>query len=165
MTGPQSREAAVATASREEIMSALFASMVVQKTNMALMLLGKMPHPEAGETVRDIDGAKMFIDQLEMLEFKTKGNLAAREDKLLKQSLTALRMAFVEAIDAQPGGRASASPPSSGGAGTAAPDAAKTPPSGQPAGSPAAEAARKKFSQEYLSDRQHLFEPPPCPGH
>jgi len=149
MNGPQSSEGAVATASREEIMSALFASMVVQQTNMALMLLGKMAHPETGETVRDIDGAKMFIDQLEMLEFKTKGNLAAREDKLLKQSLTALRMAFVEAIDAHPRGRASASPPSSGEAGTPAADAAKTPSAGQPAASTADEESRKKFSKKY----------------
>src|SRR2546426_11284639 len=100
MNGPQSPEGAVATASREEIMSALFANMVVQQTNMALMLLGKVPHPESGQHFRDLDGAKMFIDQLEMLEVKTKGNLEKEEDALLKQSLTMLRMAFVEAVDA-----------------------------------------------------------------
>src|SRR5437870_13923500 len=88
-------------ASREEIMSALFANMVVQQTNMALMLLGKVPHPETGEQYKDLEAAKMFIDQLEMIEAKTKNNLDKREEGLLKQSLAALRMAFVEEIDAQ----------------------------------------------------------------
>ena len=41
-------------ASREEMRSALFAQLVVQQTNMALMLLGQVPHPETGETVRDL---------------------------------------------------------------------------------------------------------------
>src|SRR5947207_3432224 len=75
----------------DESLSAQFAGLVLQQTNMALMLLGKSPHPETQKTIQDIDGAKMFIDQLEMLEVKTQGNLNADEAKLLKQSLTALR--------------------------------------------------------------------------
>lgn len=89
----------MAHASREEIMSALFAHMVIQQTNMALMLLGKVPHPETGEMFQEVESAKMFIDQLEMLEVKTKGNLDKREEGLLKQSLMALRMAYVEVVD------------------------------------------------------------------
>src|SRR5947207_14429271 len=85
----------------DESLSAQFAGLVLQQTNMALMLLGKSPHPETQKTIQDIDGAKMFIDQLEMLEVKTQGNLNADEAKLLKQSLTALRLTFVEAIDSQ----------------------------------------------------------------
>lgn len=88
-----------ATASREEIMAAHFASMVMQTAQMAVMLLGQMPHPETGETVTDLEGAKMFIDQLEMLEVKTKGNLSKDEEELLKQSLVGTRMAFVDAIE------------------------------------------------------------------
>src|SRR6266498_1646296 len=90
----------LANASREEVMSALFANMVVQQTNLALMLLGKVPSPETGQPMQDLDAAKMFIDQLEMLEAKTKGNLDKNEEKLLGQSLTSLRLAFVEAIEA-----------------------------------------------------------------
>lgn len=63
------------------------------------MLLGKAPNPQSGEITRDLDGARMFIDQLEMLEVKTKGNLNREEEQLLKQSLMSLRMAFVEAIE------------------------------------------------------------------
>jgi len=86
--------------SREEMMSGLFAHLVVQQSNMALLLMGKVPHPQTGKTVRDIEAARLFIDQLEMLEAKTKGNLTKEEDQLLKQSLLSLRMAFVEAVEA-----------------------------------------------------------------
>lgn len=92
----------LANASREEIISALFANMVMQQTNMALMFLGRVPHPETGQQVLDLETARMFIDQLEMLETKTRGNLDKREEGLLKQSLTAVRMAFVEAVGQQP---------------------------------------------------------------
>ena len=85
--------------SREEMMSALFAQLVMQQSNMAMLLMGKVPHPQTGQTVRDIEASRLFIDQLEMLEAKTKGNLTKEEDQLLKQSLMSLRMAFVQAIE------------------------------------------------------------------
>jgi len=86
-------------ASEDEWRSALFAQLVLQQTNMAMMLLGKMPHPETGQTVRDLDAAKLFIDQLEMLQAKTRGNLNKGEESLLKQSLMSLHLAFVEAVE------------------------------------------------------------------
>ena len=85
--------------SREEMMSALFAQLVMQQSNMAMLLMGKMPHPQTGQTVRDIEAARLFIDQLEMLDAKTKGNLTKEEGQLLKQSLMSLRMAFVQAVE------------------------------------------------------------------
>ena len=88
--------------SPEEMRSALFAHMVMQQSSMAMMLLGKTAHPETGQIVRDLEAAKLFIDQLEMLEFKTKGNLTQEEAALLKQSLMSLRMAFVESVDSPP---------------------------------------------------------------
>src|ERR1051325_1362958 len=84
-------------ADREEILSVLFAQMVLQLSQMATMLLGTAPNPQTGEIVRDLEAARMFIDQLEMLEVKTKGNLNKDEEKLLKPRLMTLRMAFVEA--------------------------------------------------------------------
>ena len=79
-------------------MSALFAQLVMQQANMAMLLLGRVPNPETGKTVRDLEAARLFIDQLEMLEAKTKGNLTREEEQLLKQSLMSLRMAFVEVV-------------------------------------------------------------------
>jgi len=84
--------------SHEEMMSALFAQLVMQQSNMAMLLLGKVPNPETGQTIRDVEAARLFIDQLEMLEIKTRGNLRKEEDQLLKQSLMSLRLAFVEAV-------------------------------------------------------------------
>ena len=102
MNNAESQGAGTEELSREEMQSALFAQLVMQQTNMAMMLLGKTPHPESGQTVRDLDAAQMFIGQLEMLEAKTRGNLNPQEVVLLKQSLMSVRLAFVEAINAPP---------------------------------------------------------------
>ena len=146
MNGTQSPEAPLGSASGEENMSAQFAGLVMQQTNLALMLLGKAPHPETQKTVLDIDGAKMFIDQLEMLEVKTRGNLNADETKLLRQSLTALRLAFVQAIDNESTSTAAEQPkepaaPTRPPESSIAPDRDSTPMS--------EEEARKKFSKKY----------------
>src|ERR1043165_9201891 len=97
--------------SRDEMMSALFAHLVMQQSNMAMMLMGKAPHPETGKPVRDLESAKLFIDLLEMLEAKTEGNLTKEEQNLLKQTLMAVRMGFVEAVES-PGGQTEAKPSS-----------------------------------------------------
>jgi hypothetical protein len=125
----------------EQLTSALFASLVIQQTNMALMLLGRVPNPETGERTQDLDAARTFIDQIEMLEVKTKGNLDKREEQLIKQSLTTLRMAFVEAVEGAPADPQTAPSKTPG----AAHDAS-TPESTGPAGE---EEHRKKFSKKY----------------
>ena len=102
MNDPHLSEDKSASESPDEMRSALFAHMVMQQSSMAMMLLGKTAHPETGQIVRDLEAAKLFIDLLEMLEFKTKGNLSQEEAALLKQSLMSLRMAFVESVDSPP---------------------------------------------------------------
>jgi hypothetical protein len=99
MSQSHSTDTALGELSRDQMMGALFANMVLQQTNMALMFLGKVPHPGTGETVKDLEAARMFIDQLEMLETKTKGNLTKQEEGLLKESLMTLRLAFVQAVE------------------------------------------------------------------
>ena len=79
--------------SRDDMMSAIFAQMVLQQANLALMLLGRVPHPQTGKTEKDVDAARAFIDQLEMLEVKTKGNLSPQEAAFLKDTLMSVRMA------------------------------------------------------------------------
>ena len=128
-------------ASREERMSALFGQLVMQQANMAMLLLGKVAHPESGEVVKDVEAARLFIDELEMLEAKTQGNLTKDEAAFLKQSLMSLRLAFVEAVDSP------ASPASSG---APKPEAAAQKPAGDPTAAAAAEEEhRKKFSKKY----------------
>jgi hypothetical protein len=128
--------------------SALFAQMVMHQSSMAMMLLGKTPHPQTGHVACDLEAAKFFIDQLEMLEFKTKGNLNQEEARLLKQSLMSLRMAFVESVNSSPApadDRRQESPPPSGATSNAEPG---TPAPG-PAAAPTEEESRKKFTKKY----------------
>jgi hypothetical protein len=161
---PDLNEDSLANASREEIMSALFANMVIQQTNMAMMMLGKVAHPQTGERIQDLEAAKMFIDQLEMLEFKTKGNLTKQEEGLMKQALSALHMAFVEAIESaegeQPGLEqpAPSAPGQAAAPGKIAPEPSRPTPSpapeaksepAAPAPSPSEEESRKRFSKKY----------------
>lgn len=91
-----------AHAHREEMMSALFAHLIMQQSNMAMMLMGKVAHPETGQVTKDMEAAKLFIDLLDMLEAKTKGNLSKEEASLLKQTLMSLHLTFVEAVETSP---------------------------------------------------------------
>jgi Domain of unknown function (DUF1844) len=135
-----------ADADREQELSALFVQLVMQQANMAMMLLGKVPHPESGQVLRDLDAAKLFIDQLEMLQTKTKGNLSRHESALLQQSLTTLRLGFVEAVDASPPPLVHQKPPQAG----SPPTAQRPNPAGpEPSTPPAPEEHPKKFTKKY----------------
>jgi hypothetical protein len=148
MNDPHLSEDKPASGSPDEMRSALFAHMVMQQSSMAMMLLGKTAHPETGQIVRDFEAAKFFIDQLEMLEFKTKGNLNQEETALLKQSLMSLRMAFVESVDSPP-------PPAESPAEQGTPPAGAGPareldePAAASATAPGEDEHRKKFTKKY----------------
>jgi hypothetical protein len=137
---------------REQMMSARFANMVLQQTNMALMFLGKVPHPETGETLKELEAARMFIDQLEMLEAKTKGNLTKQEEGLLKESLMALRLAFVDAAEKESAAPSNKRPASATPAAESKTEAAAAKPAETPSAtkaSPAEDESRKKFVKKY----------------
>jgi Domain of unknown function (DUF1844). len=131
---------------RDEMMTALFAHLVMQQSNMAMMLMGKAPHPETGKPVRDLESAKLFIDLLEMLETKTRGNLTKEEQNLLKQTLMAVRMGFVEAVESSPA-QPEAKPAPQSTEATKSPDAEKAPSPETPP--PAQEESHKKFTKKY----------------
>lgn len=134
-------------ASLQDRMSALFVQLILQQTNMAMMMLGKLAHPESGQVYKDVEAARLFIDQLEMIQTKTKGNLTKEESGLLKQSLMNLRLAFVEAVESPEAHAAPAQNESTGPASSAP----------TTAGGGAAEASpstgederHKKFSKKY----------------
>lgn len=101
MTPPALDEDRLRTASTDEIHSALFGQLVSGHAQMALMLLGQISHPETGQQVSpSLADAKMFIDQLEMIQAKTRGNLNADETRLLQQALTAVHQAMTAVMDA-----------------------------------------------------------------
>lgn len=135
----------------DDLQTALFLDLVAQHAEMALMFLGRVPHPQTGKTVQDLETAKLFISQLEMLEAKTKGNLSAREQALLKQGLMATRMAFVEVVEArgakpeagkEPGAGQPEQPPPSASAEASAQTQENPPPA-------ADDEERKKFVKKY----------------
>jgi hypothetical protein len=133
--------------SRDEMMSALFAHLVMQQSNMAMMLMGKAPHPETGKIIRDLESAKLFVDLLEMLEAKTKGNLTKEEQSLLKQTLMAVRMGFVEAVEApeaETKAQPATQPAETAKQGTEAEKA-----SSLEGAAPAQEESHKKFTKKY----------------
>jgi hypothetical protein len=138
---------------REDRMSALFLNLVLEHSNTAMIFLGQAPHPETGQRAYDLDAAQFFIDQLEMLELKTRGNLDQREEAVLRQSLAAVRLAFVEAVERGPAPAESGKPASQPTPRTPdAPPPAGTPAAAQPQPAPDAGAApgeRKKFVKKY----------------
>jgi hypothetical protein len=142
-THSQSPESGLEGMSREDMQSALFGQMILRQANMTAMLLGKVPHPE-GQTIKDVEAAKLFIDELEMLEAKTRGNLSKEETHFLKQTLMSLRMAFVEAVEAPAAAEpAKQKPPEP------AAEASAAAPSGENAASAEKEERHTKFTKKY----------------
>lgn len=74
---------------------ATFAMLVSTLATQALLFLGQMPHPMTGQVELHLEEAKHFVDMLQMLEEKTKGNLVPEESQMLEQVLHELRMAYV----------------------------------------------------------------------
>jgi hypothetical protein len=73
-----------------------FLDMVGLFGTQAMIALGKLANPATGKAEKNLPAARLFIDTLEMLESKTKGNLNSDETKVLHATLTDLRLMFVE---------------------------------------------------------------------
>ena len=74
-----------------------FIEFVMMHAQNAALFLGQIPNPKTGEAEINLDLARMFIDQLEMIQEKTRGNLTVEERQVLEQVLFELRMRFVQA--------------------------------------------------------------------
>lgn len=61
-----------------------------------LVSLGKMLHPATNETAKNEDYARYVIGVLETLKEKTEGNLEVEEQRFLEQTLSLLKLNFVE---------------------------------------------------------------------
>jgi hypothetical protein len=95
----------------QEIHKALFAHLVMMLATSASQQMGKLMNRETGKTEMNLDAAQAMIDLLDMLQSKTRGNLDRDEERMLGDTLTSLKLTFVETRDAQPAG----SPPSPAG--------------------------------------------------
>jgi Domain of unknown function (DUF1844) len=89
-------------------MTQRFIEFVMMHAQNAALFLGQIPNPKTGEAEINLDLARMFIDQLEMIQEKTRGNLTNEEAMVLRNALSNLQMAFVEASGAT---RAPGAPP------------------------------------------------------
>ena len=81
-------------------MTQRFIEFVMMHAQNAALFLGQIPNPKTGEAEINLDLARMFIDQLEMIQEKTRGNLTNEETTVLRNALSNLQMAFVEASGA-----------------------------------------------------------------
>ncbi|MFQ3578022.1 MAG: DUF1844 domain-containing protein [Verrucomicrobiia bacterium] len=133
-------------------MTRRFAEFLMMHAQNAALFLGQVPHPGTGQPEVNLEVARMFIDQLEMIEEKTRGNLSSEEAGLLSGTLTELRLAFVRASGGTiptPAGSSPADTAPSGG-GSAELEGSK-PSSASEAQTAASEQSesRKKFTKNY----------------
>ena len=77
-------------------MSQRFIEFVMMQAQNAALFLGQIPNPQTGKGEVNLELAKMFIDQLGMIQEKTRGNLTNEETAVLRNTLSNLQMAFVE---------------------------------------------------------------------
>ncbi|HSS17930.1 MAG TPA: DUF1844 domain-containing protein [Candidatus Dormibacteraeota bacterium] len=133
-------------------LSQRFIEFVVMHAQNAALFLGQIPNPRTGEAEVNLDLAKMFIDQLAMIQEKTRGNLTSEEAKVLSNALSNLQMAFVEVSGgAQPQGAPQPEAPEAAPPPAAAEQAAKSesePSAPTKSAEPETE-SRKKFTKSY----------------
>jgi hypothetical protein len=72
----------------------LFVELIFQLQGAAWIHMGKVANPATGKIDRDLDMARGAIDMLGMIEAKTRGNLVADEEHLLRELLTQVRLNF-----------------------------------------------------------------------
>ncbi|MEP6776864.1 MAG: DUF1844 domain-containing protein [Chthoniobacterales bacterium] len=143
--------AEVQTHSQSGELSQRFIEFVMMQAQNAALFLGQIPNPQTGQGEVNLELAKMFIDQLAMIQEKTRGNLTSEEAGVLRSTLSNLQIAFVE-VSRQSGSPASTEPKSS----VPETPVADTPPSSQAEQAPQASVAapeqgesRKKFTKSY----------------
>ena len=135
-------------------LSQRFIEFVIMHAQNAALFLGQIPNPKSGEPEVNLDLARMFIDQLAMIQEKTRGNLTSEEAKILSNALSNLQMAYVEIAREAPQGAAQpAAPKAEEQTPTSQP--AEQPSSGTPSPSPPITStepeteSRKKFTKSY----------------
>jgi hypothetical protein len=128
-------------------MTQRFVEFVMMHAQNAALFLGQIPNPKTGQGEVNLELAKMFIDQLAMIQEKTRGNLTNEETTVLRNALSNLQMAYVEVSQATHGGAAQAAPEPAPAAEEPKPAAESSSPSSVEA--PSESESRKKFTKSY----------------
>jgi Domain of unknown function (DUF1844) len=142
--------AEVQTNTQSGELSQRFIEFVMMQAQNAALFLGQIPNPQTGKGEVNLELAKMFIDQLAMIQEKTRGNLTNEETAVLRNTLSNLQMAFVEvsrqvregATDLSP-----AEPPEDEAPAPAPPSSAEK--TETPAAPETESESRKKFTKSY----------------
>jgi hypothetical protein len=127
-----------------------FIEFVMMHAQNAALFLGQIPNPKTGEGEVNLELAKMFIDQLAMIQEKTKGNLTNEESTVLRNAISNLQMVYVEVSQhVAKGGAQPPSPPTA----EPEPEAAKAAAESATPVEPPAEGSesKKKFTKSYGS--------------
>ncbi|HMS33744.1 MAG TPA: DUF1844 domain-containing protein [Ignavibacteria bacterium] len=77
----------------------LFFSLIYSFQMQTMMQLGKLANPVTGTIEKELDGAQVTIDMLDMLKAKTKGNNSEDENRFLDQVIADLKLNYVEERD------------------------------------------------------------------
>jgi hypothetical protein len=88
--------AEVQTTTQSGELTQRFIEFVMMQAQNAALFLGQIPNPKTGQGEVNLELAKMFIDQLEMIQEKTRGNLSSEETAVLRNTLSNLQMVYVE---------------------------------------------------------------------
>ena len=142
--------AEVQTNTQSGEMSQRFIEFVMMQAQNAALFLGQIPNPQTGQGEVNLELAKMFIDQLAMVQEKTRGNLTNEEGAVLRNTLSNLQMAFVEVSQQTGGEKPGASPQPE--TKPEMPEPAQSPSSEkaeEPAAPPAESESRMKFTKSY----------------
>jgi hypothetical protein len=102
--------AEVQTSTQSGELSQRFIEFVMMHAQNAALFLGQIPNPKTGEGEVNLELAKMFIDQLAMIQEKTRGNLTNEETTVLRNALSNLQMVYVEVAREAPKGTAQPKP-------------------------------------------------------
>jgi hypothetical protein len=147
--------AEVQTTTQSGEMTQRFIEFVMMHAQNAALFLGQIPNPATGEGEVNLELARMFIDQLAMIQEKTRGNLSTEEDAVLRNTVSNLQMAFVEVSQSGAGGMGRKerpapveSTPAQPAAEPAATASSAAPEPAPPAATPEGE-SRKKFTKSY----------------
>ena len=143
--------AEVQTNTQSGELSQRFIEFVMMQAQNAALFLGQIPNPQTGQGEVNLELAKMFIDQLAMIQEKTRGNLTNEETAVLRNTLSNLQMAFVEVSrQVREGTTESAAAPESPEAEADEPAASSSPEKTEAPATPEAESeSRKKFTKSY----------------
>ena len=74
----------------------LFMQLIIQNQQIAMMAMGKIKNPVTDKIDRNLEHAKLYIDTLDMLQVKTKGNLSEYEEKFLVETIKELKLNYVD---------------------------------------------------------------------